>query len=107
MNRSKNGRSISGRLGIKRQYNQRCAVRVTYSRNAVKGQWRAHGRYLARESATLEGDRAHVGFDKDADEVDIASQLHEWQQSGDERLWKLIISPEFAERIDLKHLPAN
>ena len=35
-----------------RPYSQRCAVRVLYSKNASKGQWRAHGRYVARESAT-------------------------------------------------------
>src|ERR1700759_2551161 len=41
---------------------QRCAVRITYTRNAVRGQWRAHGRYLMRESATNEADRKTAGF---------------------------------------------
>ncbi len=104
MTSSKRPRSVSGRTPVKRTYNQRCAVRVTYAKNKRAGQWRAHGRYLARESATLEGDSHHVGFDRDKDDVDIAGRLHEWQQSGDERLWKLIISPEFAERLDLKQL---
>jgi type IV secretory pathway VirD2 relaxase len=104
MSPSNGPRSASGGVPTKRHYNQRCAVRVTYAKNTRAGQWRAHGRYLARESATLEGDSRRVGFDKDKDDVDIASQLHEWQQSGDERLWKLIVSPEFAERIDLKQL---
>lgn len=38
--------------GVKRNrpYNQRCAVRVMYAKNTVAGQWRAHGRYVARES---------------------------------------------------------
>src|SRR5271156_1017954 len=35
-------------------YLQRCAVRVTYLNNKTRGQWKAHGRYLARESATHE-----------------------------------------------------
>ena len=39
-----------------RPYSQRCAVRVLYSKNTSKGQWRAHGRYVARESATHEDD---------------------------------------------------
>ena len=38
-----------------RPYSQRCAVRVLYSKNTSKGQWRAHGRYVARESATHRG----------------------------------------------------
>jgi hypothetical protein len=35
-----------------RPYSQRCAVRVMYAKNVTSGQWRAHGRYVARESAT-------------------------------------------------------
>jgi hypothetical protein len=34
-----------------------------YAKNTVAGQWRAHGRYLARESAIREGDPRAVGFD--------------------------------------------
>src|SRR5579884_974547 len=34
------------------EFKQRCAVRVTYSPNKTPGQWKAHGRYLARETAT-------------------------------------------------------
>src|SRR5580692_1645199 len=33
-----------------RVFTQRCAVRMTYSPNKIAGQWRAHGRYIARES---------------------------------------------------------
>ena len=104
MSLSKRRGSASGRLPVKRNYNQRCAVRVTYAKNLRPGQWRAHGRYVARESATLGGDGHCNGFDGDKGDVDIAGRLHEWQQSLDERLWKLIVSPEFAERIDLKQL---
>jgi type IV secretory pathway VirD2 relaxase len=83
-----------------RPYSQRCAVRVLYSKNASKGQWRAHGRYIARESATDRG----VGFDGAEDSVDIATRLECWQKASDERLWKLIVSPEFGDRVDLKRL---
>src|SRR5258708_35400219 len=38
-----------------RTFNQRVAVRVTYSANKNPGQWKAHGRYVARESATRGG----------------------------------------------------
>src|SRR6266446_2980963 len=33
-------------------FKQRCAVRVTYSPNKSAGQWKAHGHYIERESAT-------------------------------------------------------
>ena len=85
-----------------RTFDQRCAVRVTYSPNRMKGQWRAHGVYIARESATQ--DPSHAGFGHTGREVDVAETLRDWQESGDERLWKVIISPEFGERLDLERL---
>src|SRR6185437_7481905 len=93
-------RSSGKRAGIPRK--QRCAVRVTYSRNVVRGQWRAHGRYIARESAATEP--ATAGFDADKHGIDIAGRLDSWQSAGDQRLWKIIISPEFGERVDLMRL---
>ena len=87
-----------------RPYSQRCAVRVLYSKNTSKGQWRAHGRYVARESATHEGDPRAVGFSTSQEAIDIAARLEDWQKAGDERMWKLIVSPEFGERVDLKRL---
>jgi type IV secretory pathway VirD2 relaxase len=92
--------------GIKRarRYFQRCAVRVTYTKNATTGQWRAHGRYVARESASQKGDSKGVGFNKGEQSVDIAERLEKWQKTGDELLWKLILSPEFGDRVDLKGL---
>lgn len=79
--------------------NQRCAVRVTYARNIVRGQWRAHGRYVERESAAGSGSRA--GFDGVGDGIDVAARLESWQAARDHRLWKIIVSPEFGERVDL------
>jgi type IV secretory pathway VirD2 relaxase len=87
-----------------RPYSQRCAVRVLYSKNASKGQWRAHGRYVARESATHEGDPRAVGFSTSQEGIDIAARLEGWQKASDERMWKLIVSPEVGDRVDLKRL---
>jgi hypothetical protein len=36
--------------------------------------------------------------------VDIASRLQEWQSAGDERLWRIIVSPEFGDWLDLPRL---
>jgi type IV secretory pathway VirD2 relaxase len=87
-----------------RPYSQRCAVRVLYSKNTSKGQWRAHGRYVARESATHEGDPGAVGFYTSQEGIHIAARLEDWQKANDERLWKLIVSPEFGDRVDLKRM---
>src|SRR5215471_8647123 len=83
---------------------QRCAVRVSYSANTTTGQWRAHGRYVAWESATIEHDQNTAGFDGAGKGIDMAARLGGWQTAGDERLWKLIFSPEFGDRIDLERL---
>src|ERR1700733_7029550 len=61
-----------------RPYSQRCAVRVIYAKNATSGQWRAHGRYVARESATHEGDPRAVGFDSREEAIDISARLESW-----------------------------
>jgi type IV secretory pathway VirD2 relaxase len=81
---------------------QRCAVRVTYAGNAVRGQWRAHGRYLARESAA--GERGAAGFDRAGEGADIGARIESWQAARDQRLWKIIVSPEFGDRVDLTRL---
>jgi hypothetical protein len=82
----------------RKPHKQRCAIRVTYSPNHVRGQWAAHGRYISRESANPDG----VGFNMSSDEVAIPATLAGWQKSGDPRLFKMIVSPEFGERLDLK-----
>jgi type IV secretory pathway VirD2 relaxase len=104
--------SASKRLGRRpgspssrgRPHFQRCAVRVMYSKNTTTGQWRAHGRYIARESATHDSPAKAVGFDSTEESVRIDARLEDWQKAQDERLWKLIISPEFGDRTDLKRL---
>lgn len=77
--------------------NQRCAVRVSYSPNKTRGQWRAHGRYLERDSAV--GDNEPFGAAEKA--AGLEERLAEWQAAGDGRLFKLILSPEFGHRLDL------
>jgi hypothetical protein len=74
-------------------YRQRCAVRVTYVGNKAQGQWKAHARYLSRESATHRTAQRQAGFDGAQEKLDVAHQLDEWQKAGDTRLWKIILSP--------------
>lgn len=104
---SKTGSSpIRGGSGSKlgKGYRQRCAVRVSYTRNQTRGQWAAHGRYVMREAAvTHEGD-CGMAFDGSGEVQGMAQRLAEWQAAGDQRLFKLIISPEFGDRVDLPKL---
>ena len=78
-------------------------MRVTYSRNKNAGQWKAHGHYLARERATEKRVKNAAGFSRSERSVDIAQRLDEWQKAGDERFFKIIVSPEFGDRIDLEN----
>ena len=65
---SKRGQKTRGTQGARgkarayRTFNQRVAVRVSYSANKKPGKWKAHGRYVARESATQGGRAAEAGF---------------------------------------------
>jgi len=85
-----------------RTFNQRVAVRVSYSANKNPGQWKAHGKYLARERATQGGRTAEAGFNATKQNLGIAATLDNWQGAGDERLFKIIVSPEFADRLNLQ-----
>src|SRR5882672_785944 len=104
---SKRGKKTRGTHGAGgsvrslRTFNQRVAVRVSYSANKNPGQWKAHGRYVARESATQRGRSAEAGFNTTEQNLDIAAKLDKWQGAGDERLFKIIVSPEFGDRLNL------
>jgi type IV secretory pathway VirD2 relaxase len=80
---------------------QRSAVKVGYVRNGKRGAWRAHGVYLAREGAQRGGARG-LGFDATREGLDVAGTLGAWQEAGDRHLWKVIVSPEQAPRLDLR-----
>src|SRR5215831_1787512 len=81
---------------------QRVSVRVTYATSKNQGQWKAHGHYIARDSATRGGDPSRAGFDATRTDINIASVLDRWQRAGDDRLFKVIVSPEFGERLNLQ-----
>ena len=102
--RKTGNRAPDGKGKAARPYYQRCAVRVTYLKNKIRGQWKAHGRYLSREGATFEDDAKAVGFSTGNEAVDIARQLAKWQVGGDLQFWKVIVSPEFGDRVDLSRL---
>jgi type IV secretory pathway VirD2 relaxase len=86
------------------RHNQRCAVSVSYTRNKTRGQWAAHGRYIVRESATVLRRDGTAAFGSLPDATNLPQALAAWQRSGDERVFKVILSPEFGERLDLEGL---
>ena len=100
--KTRGAHSAGGGARAPRTFNQRVAVRVSYSANKNPGQWKAHGRYVARESATQGGRAVAAGFNATGQNLNIATTLDNWQRAGDERLFKIIVSPEFADRLNLQ-----
>src|SRR5436309_11967951 len=80
---------------------QRSTVKVSYAERGRGARWRAHGAYLAREGAQRPGEKGR-GFSADRDDLDLAQTLKGWEASGDARLFKLVVSPEQAARLDLR-----
>src|SRR5262245_23376228 len=92
------GRAFLGGVDIRWQ---RSTVKASYSKNGRSASWAAHGTYLAREGAQREGGKGR-GFSAEQEGINLSQTLRGWQRSGDARLWKFIVSPERADRLDLK-----
>jgi type IV secretory pathway VirD2 relaxase len=101
---SKTSRNGGGRRRLGRSaarlYGRRSVVKASFRRNRRKGGWVRHARYLAREHAQREHERG-LGFDSEREGLDTVAVVREWER-GDQLMWSLIISPEDAERIDLR-----
>ena len=83
-----------------RPHLQRCAVRILIQRTPVKGSGEPMDVTLpAKVLLTRESDSMEP-----KESINIALRLAGWQKASDERLWKLIVSPEFGDRVDLKRL---
>lgn len=102
------GRRARGRRGSESAFlssppslQQRSLVKVSYARNKGRGAWRAQGRYLSRTGAQREGAKG-LGFDAMRDDVELPDRLDDWQKARDQRLWKIVVSPEAGDRVDLR-----
>ena len=82
---------------------RRSVVKAMYTRNGKPkaGAWVAHARYLTREGAQLEHEKGR-GFDRESGDIDLIARVREWEKGGDELMWRFIVSPEDADRMDLK-----
>jgi hypothetical protein len=89
-------------------FQRRAIVNVRYSSSRTPGGWKAHGTYVERESAKAdlqEKDKDGLEADSrmpDADRLGLAkdhqlgSLADTWQKAGDQRIFKIIVSPEDA-----------
>src|SRR6202046_598971 len=88
-------------------FQRRAIVNVRYSNAKTPGGWKAHGTYVERESAkgrdVVDGKQYGVIHEVQtpspdrlglAQEHSLDSLAGQWQKAGDERIFKIIISPE-------------
>lgn len=86
--------------GAARLYGRRSVVKASFRRNRHNGGWTAHARYLARENAQRTNERG-LAFDSSRDGLDPIATVRDWERS-DQLMWSFIVSPEDAERINLR-----
>lgn len=79
---------------------QRATVTVRYTKSGMKGQWCAHGKYVERESSGAGAGKSPGDRVGEAKTRGMNETLGDWQNQGDERLWKIIVSPERGEEVD-------
>lgn len=97
-------KSGKGRSAPKaKEWNQRCAVQVRYTKGGSVGKWFSHGSYIARESA-VKVDGQGVGFDGVRSDIPVAETVAQWRKDKDGLFFRIIISPEQGERLDLADL---
>ena len=84
----------------RRLYGRRSVVKASFRRNQHNRGWTAHARYLAREGAQREHDRG-LGFNGAREDLDLVATVNEWERD-DGLMWSFIVSPEDADRIDLR-----
>jgi len=84
-----------------RAYARRSVVKASFSRNRKAGAWIAHAKYLSRPGAQKEFAKG-LGFDAAREGIDLVATVRGWERSGDELMWRFIVSPEDAERLNLR-----
>ena len=74
---------------------RRVTVKCSFKKNDPVHPWSRHGFYLMRESARK------VAFDEQGEGVDLPERLARWQSSRDRHMFRIILSPEDGDRLDL------
>src|SRR5215472_5711141 len=87
-----------------RIYGRKSMIKASFVRNYRRGQWRtglmqAHARYLERDGH--EKGHKELGFDATSDHADIGLTARNWALAKDKIHWRLILSPDDHERVNL------
>jgi len=93
-------RAARVRIAEPQAYARRSVVKASFARNRRTGAWAAHARYLSRPGAQQEMGKG-LGFDEDREDIDMLATVRDWEK-GDELMWRFIVSPEDAARLNLR-----
>jgi hypothetical protein len=89
-----------GKFFVQSPRNQRVLTKATAvtNRGAVQS-WYKHGAYLQRHGAQHGGQGR--GFNAEGHEISMSTTLARWQYAGDPHLFKVMLSPEHGDRLEL------
>ena len=81
---------------------QRCAVQVRYTKGGTVGKWYSHGSYIGRESKNRDAQGRALGFGSGGEHIPIAPTVAGWRKEQDEMFFRVILSPERGDRMNLE-----
>ena len=89
-----------------RNYGRKSVVKASYVRNSKAGRFSgskmmAHARYLERVHGHEKGHK-EPGFDAQHEWVNVSKTAHDWCQAKDQLHWRLILSPDDVDLIDVR-----
>lgn len=90
-----------GKFFVHSPRNQRVLTKATVAKNRGPAlAWYKHGAYLQREGAQQEGHGR--GFAAQGNPVTLSTTLAAWQRAGDPHVFKVMLSPEHGDRLNLQ-----
>jgi type IV secretory pathway VirD2 relaxase len=81
---------------------QRCAVQVRYTKGGSVGKWYSHGSYIGRESKDRDAQGRALGFGSSGEHIPVAATVAGWRKEQDAMFFRVILSPERGDCIDLE-----
>jgi type IV secretory pathway VirD2 relaxase len=98
----KTGARGSGKFLLESERHQRVETKPAVWRNRgphAQG-WYKHGAYLERDG--VDGPGRGRGFNGERDDVSLSRTLRQWQQEKDPYMFRVVVSPEHGEWMDLR-----
>src|SRR5450755_1360550 len=80
---------------------QSSAAQVRYTKGGSMWKWYSHGFYIGRQSKRRDEEGRSLGFDFSGEAVPLAATLAGWRKDKDDMFFRVMLSPEHGDRMDL------